>query len=241
MSETVDALISVLIIEDHPIFREALREHLETRPDRFRLVGDVGGVAEGVQLVKDQVPDIVLLDLGLPERTDDGIEEGLEAIQAIRAISPNTQIVILTGYRKMSVVFRAIQAGAVSYLLKDHVSGGEVINSLLQVQAGNPPIDPEVARQLWDFFQNPDMLDYDPQDALTARELEILHLIAGRQNNEQIAKILVISPATVKKHVSNILSKLHLHNRLELMAFYRTNYAQFKAKNSPPPAAPGLT
>lgn len=230
-----DERISVLIVEDHPIYREALREHLETRSDQFQIVGDVTTRQDALQSVNDFVPDIVLLDLGLPERTEDGIEEGLEAIQEIRAASPSTQVVVLTAYPRTDVVFRAIQAGAVAYLLKAHVTGQEVVESLLRVHAGDPPIDPEIARKLWTFFQDPSSVvaGRTPVDQLTQRELEILRLIAERKTNDEIAKILVISPYTVKKHVSNILSKLQLHNRIELMLYYRTNRSHL-GSSSPP-------
>jgi NarL family two-component system response regulator LiaR len=230
-----DERISVLIVEDHPIYRDALREHLETRPDQFQIVGDVTTRQDALQWVNDFVPDIVLLDLGLPEKTEDGIEEGLEAIQEIRAASPSTQVVVLTAYPRTDVVFQAIQAGAVAYLLKAHVTGQEVIESLLRVHAGDPPIDPEIARKLWTFFRDPSSVvaGHTPIDQLTPRELEVLRLIAERKTNDEIARILVISPYTVKKHVSNTLAKLQLHNRIELMLYYQTNRSYLEPSSPP--------
>jgi NarL family two-component system response regulator LiaR len=232
MCKENDELISVLIVEDHPIFREALRGQLETRPDRFRIVGDVASRQEALPLIAEHVPDIVLLDLGLPEKTEDGTQEGLEAIQQIRAATPSTQVVVLTAYRQTNLVFQAIQAGAVAYLLKDHVTGQGVIESLLRVHAGDPPIDPEVARKLWAFFQAPPSVvaGRAPLDELTSREREVLRLIADGKSNEEVAEVLVISLNTVKKHVSNILSKLQLHNRIELTLYYRTRYSPLDPK-----------
>lgn len=230
MQSKNDEHISVLIVEDHPIFREALRGFVETHPDQFRIVGDVGSKKEGLRLVREHVPDIVLLDLGLPERTEEGLEEGLEAIQEIRAISPATQVVILTAHRKPNYVFQAIEAGAVAYLLKEHVEGHEVVDSLLRVYRGDPPIDPEIARQLWSYFQNPNAMIQSPMDELTTRELEILQLIAEGKTNQEIAQELSIAYSTVKKHVSNTLSKLQMRSRVELMLYYRTNYSQLNLK-----------
>ena len=234
MCDEQDQLISVLIVEDHPIFREAMREHLETRPDRFRVVGDVATRQDALRLVSELVPDIVLLDLGLPEKTEDGLEEGLEAIREIHATSPSTQVVVLTAYPRTDVVFRAIQAGATTYLLKAHVTGQEVIESLLRVHAGDPPVDPEIARKFLAIFQDPQLVvaDHTPLGRLTRRELDVLRLIADRKTNDEIAKILVISPYTVKKHVSNILSKLQLRNRIELMLYYRANCASLEPPSS---------
>lgn len=227
MCDKPDELISIAIIEDHHIFREALCGYLKTKPDKFSIVGDVATSQEGLELVQKYVPDIVLLDLGLPERTDDGVEEGLAVIQNIRLLSPATQVVILTGFRRMNIVFKAIQAGAVAYMLKDHVTGQELIENLLRVVAGDPPIDPEIARKLWAFFQKPIPANEEVYEILTTRELEVLELISHRKSNKEIAETLVISHRTVQKHVSNILSKLQLQNRVELMMYYRNRRTPF--------------
>lgn len=223
MEKQNDNCISILIIEDHPIFREALRGYVNTRPDRFRVIGDVGTRSEGLRYVQEYVPDIVLLDLGLPEQTEDGIHEGIEAIRMIRDVSPTTQVVVLTAHLRADFVFKAIQAGAVAYLLKD-VTGREVIESIERVYNNDPPINPKVARKLWEHFQNPESRIEAPLDKLTGREIEVMRLIAEDKNNQEIAEILNITYSTVKKHVSNTLSKLQLNNRVELMLYYRTQY-----------------
>jgi NarL family two-component system response regulator LiaR len=225
-----DSRISVLIVEDHPIYREALIDYLETRPDQFHIVGDVARREEALRLVKEYVPDIVLLDLALPEET----EQGLQAIQEICDASPSTKIVVLTQFRDNNDVFRAIQAGAAAYLLKDHVYGKDVIDSLLLVNAGERPMDPEIAQKLYDLLQHPPVVaaGYMPLDKLTERELEVLDLIAKGKSNQDIAEILVIAYNTVKKHVSNILSKLQMQNRIEAAIYYRTEQSQPKHPSS---------
>jgi len=218
-SSESDVRISVLIVEDHPIYREALIGYLETRPNQFDIVGDVARREEVLPLVKEYVPDIVLLDLALPEET----EQGLQAIQEIREASPSTKIVVLTQFRDNNVVFRSIQAGAAAYLLKDHVYGKDVIDNLLRVNAGERPLDPEIAQKLFDLVQHPPITAPGamPLDKLTERELQVLELIAAGKSNHEIAQELIISYNTVKKHVSNILSKLELQNRIEAALYYR--------------------
>lgn len=240
MQKETENMISVVIIEDHPIFRDALRAHLETRPDRFNIIGAVGTRAEGLKLIEEQPPDIVLLDLGLPEHTEDGLEEGLETIQDIWVKSQSSKVVVLTAYRRSDAVFKAIKAGAVTYLLKDHFTGEEVINALERVYRGDPPIDHEIASKLWKFFQNPEAADFSPLGSLTGREMEVLQLIADRKKNHEVAESLTISPSTVKKHVSNILSKLQLQSRSELIVYYHTNRTNPQVDTPPdtPPDTP---
>lgn len=214
--------ISVLIVEDHPIFREALEGYVDTRPDQFELVGAVETAQEALALVQEAVPDIVLLDLSLPDRP----EQGIQATREIRDVSPGTQVVILTYSEEPAVIFQAIQAGAVTYLLKRLATGQQVLETLRRVQSGDPPIDQDVARHLWNFFQSPPevVAEQAPLSELTPREQEVLDLISEGKSNKEIAEELVISYHTVKKHVSNILSKLHLQSRRELQVYKRTTY-----------------
>jgi NarL family two-component system response regulator LiaR len=211
--------ISVLVVEDHPMFQEALLGHLETRRDRFEILGGVASGEEALAFVKELVPDIVLLDLALPEAT----EQGLQVLQEIGEASPATKVVVLTQFREDNAVFRAIRAGAAAYLLKDHVRGKDVIDTILRVWAGERPIDPEIGQKLWSLVQHPPaaLTGYMPLEQLTERELDVLRLIADGKSNQQIAEELVIAVNTVKKHVSNILAKLQLQNRIELAMLYR--------------------
>jgi NarL family two-component system response regulator LiaR len=217
MSDEQTEGISVLIVEDHPIFRDALRGYIEIQGNVFQLVGEADNAKDAVALVEETVPNVVLLDLELQR----DIEAGLQAISDIRATSPETNVVVLTAHRENEFVFPAIKAGAVAYLLKENVNGQDVATIIQQVHEGNPPLDPDIAQKLWAYFQGVlhegEMPSY--QEKLTPREQEVLELIVNHKTNKEIAEALVISEKTVKTHVSNMLHKLHLSNRTELRMY----------------------
>jgi NarL family two-component system response regulator LiaR len=218
MSEEQQDRITVLIVEDHPMFRDALRGYIEIRSDAFQLVGETDNASEALALVEETVPDVVLLDLELRHDT----EAGLEAIREIRAVSPETKVIVLTAHRENELVFPAIKAGAVAYLLKENVHGKDVADIIHQVHEGQPPLDPDIAQKLWSYFQGIIPTEGEPlpyQEKLTRREQEVLELIVQRKTNREIADALVISVKTVKTHVSNMLHKLHLSNRTELRMY----------------------
>lgn len=223
MTSEDDRRISILIVEDSPIYREALTGNLAARPELFDLVGwaDEGDLA--VKLVERHVPNIVLLDLVLSRDR----QAGIEIIRQVRRLSPATQVVVLTAHFDDDLIFQAIRAGAATYLLKDKVTGVELATILSQVRNGEPPLDAQIARRLYHFFQSPsgDAAE-DPSIAqLTEREQEVLILVAAGQRNREIAATLVIAEKTVKTHVSNILNKLHLSNRTELKWWYERQRA----------------
>lgn len=218
MSEEQQDRITVLIVEDHPMFRDALRGSIEIQGDAFQLIGETDNAKDAVALVEETVPSVVLLDLELQHN----IEAGLEAIREIRATSPETKVVVLTAHRESELVFPAIRAGAVAYLLKENVHGQDVTNIVQQVHEGNPPLDPDIAQMLWSYFQG--VFPYEGEippylEKLTRREQEVLELIVRRKTNKEIAEALVVSEKTVKTHVSNMLHKLHLSNRTELRMY----------------------
>lgn len=218
MNEEQPDRISVMIIEDHPIYREALRGNIEINEDVFHLVGCTDDVREAIAVVERTVPNVVLLDLELHKDT----RAGIQAIQSIQATSPMTKVVVLTAHHENELVFPAIQAGAVTYLLKENVKGPDLSDILQKVHAGDPPVDPHIAKKLWAYFQEPEdaMDQLRPfQEKLTGREREVLQLIVETKSNREIADVLVVSEKTVKTHVSNILHKLHLSNRTELRMF----------------------
>lgn len=225
MSEKPADRITVLIIEDHPIYQEALRGYIEIRDDTFRLVDCTDDVQEAIAIVERAVPNVVLLDLELHK----DMRAGIQAIRDIRATSPTTKVVVLTAHYENELVFPAIQAGAETYLLKDNVKGPDLSNILQQVHMGNPPVDPYIAKKLWAYFQEPeDAAEHlrPQQEKLTEREREVLeHIVQGKSNRE-IADILVVSEKTVKTHVSNILQKLHLSNRTELRMYAAMRFDQ---------------
>ena len=217
--------LSILIVEDHPIFRQALRNYLETRPEQYQVIGEADKGQLGVALAKQHTPHIILLDLGLPEKTISGIEEGLVTISEIRRASPDSHIVVLTLYEQLDTILSAIQAGATTYLLKRNICGEDILDCLEQLQAGKRPIDSYVTDKIWRNLQGEQAIITLPTDELTSRELEVLQLVSSDYTNDDIANKLNISMATVKTHLRNIRSKLNLGNRLALKAYYMSRYA----------------
>jgi DNA-binding NarL/FixJ family response regulator len=215
----------LLLVDDHVLFREGLVSLVAPQPD-FQIVGQAGTVAEAIDLARKLRPAIVLMDFTLPDGN------GLEATQAILAELPDTKIVFLTVHEDDETLFNAIRAGAVGYLFKNTRSS-ELLKRLRAVARGEAGISPVIARRILDeFSRTPAPLD-SPGAAqsteLTAREIEIVREIARGASNREIAQRLVISENTVKNHVRNVLSKLHLRNRREV-----SEYARRHGLTSPP-------
>ena len=198
--------ISVLLVDDHRVVRQGLRDFLELQDD-IEVVGEASSGEEGAQLGRDLLPDVVLMDLVLP-----GID-GVQATRQIKAASPSTRIIVLTSFVDDDKVFPAIKAGAISYLLKD-VQPEELARAIRAAQRNEAVLHPEVAAKLMQEFNAPRPAD-NPVEQLTDREMDVLRLIAKGKSNKEIADSLIISEKTVKTHVSNILSKLHLADRTQ--------------------------
>ncbi len=198
--------ISVLLIDDHRVVRQGLRDFLELQDD-IEVVGEAGSGEEGVKAVQDKLPDVVLMDMVLP-----GID-GVEATRRVKAASPSTQVIVLTSFADDNKVFPAIKAGAISYLLKD-VQPEELAKAIRAAQRNEAVLHPEVAAKLMQEFNAPRPAE-NSAEQLTEREMDVLRLIARGKSNKEIADTLIISEKTVKTHVSNILSKLHLADRTQ--------------------------
>lgn len=198
--------ISVLLIDDHRVVRQGLRDFLELQDD-IEVVGEAGSGEEGVKLARELLPDVVLMDLVLP-----GID-GVEATRRVKAGSPSSRVIVLTSFADDNKVFPAIKAGAISYLLKD-VQPQDLARAIRAAQRGEAVLHPDVASKLMQEFSSPRTTD-DSAEQLTERELDVLRLIAKGKSNKEIADVLIISEKTVKTHVSNILSKLHLADRTQ--------------------------
>jgi NarL family two-component system response regulator LiaR len=198
--------ITVLLIDDHRVVRQGLRDFLELQDD-IEVIGEAASGEEGVRLAQELLPDVVLMDMVLP-----GID-GVEATRRVKAVSPSTRIIVLTSFADDDKVFPAIKAGAISYLLKD-VQPEELARAIRAAQRGEAVLHSEVAAKLMQEFSAPRTAD-NPVEQLTEREMDVLRLIAKGQSNKEIADTLVISEKTVKTHVSNILSKLHLADRTQ--------------------------
>ena len=198
--------IRVLIVDDHEIVRKGIRALLATKRD-VQVIGEASNGAEAVDQAQALQPDVVLMDLMMPK------VDGIQATQEITTALPGTRILVLTSFAADEQVFPAIKAGALGYLLED--SGPqELIQAIRQVYRGEPSLEPSVARKVLAELSHPAEKPLTP-DPLTARELDILRLIAQGQSNKEISEKLVIAEETVHTHVSNILSKLHLASRTQ--------------------------
>ena len=197
--------IGVLIADDHPVVRQGLRTFLELQED-VDVVGEACDGEEAVELAARLLPDVVLMDLVMP-RTD-----GIEATRRIRAASPSTQVIVLTSFAEDEKVFPAVKAGAAGYLLKD-VQPRELGEAIRAVRRGEALLHPAVAAKL--MHEVAEGGREEAPGLLTARELEVLRLLARGLSNKAIAAELVVSEKTVKTHVSNILAKLHLADRTQ--------------------------
>ena len=204
-SETT--LITVLIVDDHALVRQGVRAFLETQPG-ISVVGDVGSGAEALQAAKESAPDVALMDLIMPEM------DGVEATRRLKQISPHTQVIVLTSYHQDEHIFPAIRAGAISYLLKD-VDARELAEAIRRAAHGEATLHPQVAARVVQEIHGASQANTNPFTDLSDRELEVLKLIAAGVSNTDIAAQLVISEKTVKSHVSNILSKLHVIDRTQ--------------------------
>lgn len=203
--------ITVLIVDDHEIVRQGVRTFLKTQRD-LAVVGAAGSGEEALQLAAEHVPDVVLMDLVMPGM------DGVEAIRRLKQLSPRTQLLVLTSYDQDEHVFPAIRAGALSYLLKD-VSPRELADAIRKAARGEALLHPRVATRVVQEIHGGRLDQPNVFTDLSERELEVLRMIANGVSNSEIAARLCISEQTVKSHVSNILSKLHLADRTQAAAF----------------------
>ena len=203
--------ISVLIVDDHEVVRQGIRAFLEAHSD-FSVVGEAGSGEQALRMVDEFVPDVVLMDLVMD------CMDGVEATRRVKQISPRTRIVVLTSYHQDEHVFPALQAGAISYILKD-VKMDELADALQRAANDEATLHPRVAARVIQEIHAASQEEVNPFTELTAREMEVLRLIANGLNNRDIAEELVISENTVKGHVSNILSKLHLVDRTQAAVY----------------------
>jgi len=202
--------IRVMIVDDHAIVRKGIRALLSTERD-LEIIGEASDGAEAVAQARALRPDVILMDLVMPRL------DGIEATRQIAAHQPGARILVLTSFAADDKVFPAIKAGALGYLLKD-TSPEELVRAIRQVHRGEPTLEPSIARKVLGELSHPpqEPLTTDP---LTERELEVLRLVAQGKSNKEIAEQLVIADMTVRAHVSNILSKLHLASRTQAALF----------------------
>ena len=204
-------MITVLIVDDHQMVRQGVRAFLEKQPD-ISVVGEAVSGAEALRLAAELAPDVTLMDLVMPEM------DGVETTRRLKQVSPRSQVIILTSYHDDEHIFPAIRAGALSYVLKD-VSSGELVEIVRKAARGEAVMHPHVAARVMEELRGGPRVQTPFSSDLSERELETLRLIAEGLNNSEIAERLVISEHTVKRHVSNILSKLHLVDRTQAAVY----------------------
>ncbi len=203
--------MSILIVDDHEVVRNGIRAYLGTLPE-FHVVGEAVSGEEAISMVTELIPDIVLLDLIMPGM------DGVEATRRIKQISPRTQVVVLTSYHEDVHIFPALKAGAIAYILKD-MKMDKLVEVLHRALQGEVTLHPRVAARVLENIRGENTEEQPLFTELTDRELDVLKLIANGMTNSQIAEKLVISENTVKGHVSNILSKLHLADRTQVAVY----------------------
>jgi two-component system, NarL family, response regulator LiaR len=204
--------IKVLIVDDHQVVRQGLRTFLELQED-IRVVGEAGDGIAALEKIVQLSPDVVLMDLVMPRL------DGIETTRQLKAIDPKVKVIALTSFTEDENVFPAIQAGASSYLLKD-VSPDELVEAIRAAYRGEARLHPQVQRKLMEQVALQGELTHKPSGGhLTERELEVVQLVAQGRSNHEIAEKLVISEKTVKTHISNVLSKLHLGDRTQLAIY----------------------
>jgi len=210
--------LRIVLAEDHPLFRKGMRTMLGAVPD-FALVGEAKNGRQAIELAVELLPDIVLMDLQLPDIS------GIAATREILAASPNTKILVVTLFEDDDSVFLALRAGARGYVLKD-TDEDEMIRAIRAVANGEAIFSPPIATRVLAYFAAPNDRPPKAFPALTEREREVLQLIAQGRSNPDMARDLSLSTKTIANHVSNIFSKLQVADRAE--AIIRARDAGFR-------------
>jgi len=206
---------SILIIDDHPLFREGLKAIIE-RDSKFEVVGEAGTGREGLRMVKKLKPDLVLVDISLPDQS------GIELTREIRSLILDTRVMIVSMHSKIDYIAEAFQAGATGYVIKESASE-RLLHALEYVSRGeyflDSSVSQEVVKKLMESPAREAKITNAAYGTLTPREQEIMRLLAEGLSAKQVAKKLFISPKTVENHRSNIMSKLGLHSTVELIRY----------------------
>jgi NarL family two-component system response regulator LiaR len=200
-------VIRILVVDDHPIVLKGTQALL-SEVDDVEVIGTASNGNAATKLSARLKPDVILMDIIMPEM------DGIEAIRHIIAENPDAKILVLTSFITDERVFPAIKAGALGYILKDS-NLDELVNAIRQVYNNEPCLHPIVARRMLQDFLNKSEVKISAENTLTEREVIVLKLLAQGKGNQEIAEKLVIAEVTVRTHISRILQKLHLENRVQ--------------------------
>lgn len=212
--------IKVMIVDDQALIREGLRMILSLS-EEIEVVQEASNGEEAVQVLKQVVPDVILMDIRMP------IFNGVEATRAIKIQYPQVKIIILTTFNEDEYIFEGLKNGADGYILKD-VKSDEIIRGIKTVHEGNTLLQPEVATKVVRAFKAANEVSYKQEEStiikgkyenLTSRETEIARLVAKGKSNKEISEDLFIAEGTVKNHLTRILGKLQLENRIQLAVY----------------------
>jgi DNA-binding NarL/FixJ family response regulator len=205
MSEGLVQMIRIVVVDDHPVVRHGLVSMLNYEKD-LEVVGEAGDGKQAVKVILDQVPDVVLLDLRMPELS------GIEVLKQIRPLQPQIKFLVLTTYDTDEYIVPALSAGAQGYLLKD-ASPDELLRAIHLLREGGAPLEPSIAARLLESMSEP-----KESEALSPRELEVVGLLVAGASNKQIAAGIHLSENTVKSHIRHIFGKLNVQSRAEAVA-----------------------
>lgn len=214
-----DQPIKIMIVDDHDMVRRGLMAYLLTE-DSIEVVAEASNGKEAVKLAEQYQPQVILMDLIMNEMG------GIEATKAVKEVSPNSQVIILTSFVEDEQIIAAIEAGALSYLLKT-ARANEIVDAIHAATKGQPVLEPQVVTTMMrGMRKKPPAL----HDSLTNRELEVLIVLAEGKTNQEISETLHIGIKTVKTHISNILAKLEVEDRMQA-ALYAVKHGLNKQQN----------
>jgi two-component system response regulator NreC len=206
------SMTTIVLADDHHVVRQGLRSLLDAEPD-FSVVGETGDGVEAAQLAERLRPDVLVLDLMMP-----GLN-GLEVTRQVSQRSPQTRVVILSMHANEAHVLEALRAGAVAYVLKESTSA-ELVRAVREAVAGRRYLSPPLSeRAIEAYMQKAESVALDPYETLTAREREVLYLVAEGHTNAEIADRLFISRRTVETHRANLMRKLDLRTQTDLISY----------------------
>lgn len=210
-----------MLVDDHEVVRRGLRALLEAEPD-IEVVAEAGSGKEALDLVKIHAPEVVVMDVRMPEGS------GVDACRDIRAESPETQVIMLTSYSDDEALFNSIMAGAAGFVLKQ-IRGRDLVEAIRAVASGKSLLDPDVTRRVLERLRKAKFDEKDPKlSRLSPQEERILDLIAEGLTNPEIGERLNLSAKTIKNYVSTILQKLEVARRAEAAAYAARARAQHK-------------